>query len=56
MNQVTREIIESEPGFQAIKAIREGRIYLIDEELVSRPTVRLLEGIRQVRKMFYSEN
>ena len=56
MNQVTREIIEGEPGFQAIKAIREGKIYLIDEELVARPTMRLLEGIRQVRKMLYPEN
>lgn len=56
MNQVTREMIESEPGFQAIKAVREGKISLIDEELVARPTMRLLEGIRQVRKMFYPEN
>ncbi len=55
MNQVTREMIEAEPGFQAIKAVREGKIYLIDEELVARPTMRLLEGIRQVRKMLYPE-
>jgi iron complex transport system substrate-binding protein len=53
MNQVTREMIEGEPGFQAIKAIREGKIFLIDEELVSRPTMRLLQGISQVRTMLY---
>lgn len=53
MNQVTREMIEGEPGFQAIKAVRAGKIFLIDEELVSRPTMRLLEGIRQVRRMLY---
>ena len=56
MNQVTREIIEGEPGFQAIKAIQNGKIFLIDEELVARPTMRLLEGIRQVCKMLYPEN
>lgn len=56
MNQVTREMIEGEPGFQAIKAVREGNISLIDEELVARPTMRLIEGIRQVRKMLYPEN
>ena len=56
MNQVTREMIEGEPGFQAIKAIQKGKIFLIDEELVVRPTVRLLEGIRQVRQMLYPEN
>jgi iron complex transport system substrate-binding protein len=56
MNQVTREMIAEEPGFQAIKAIKSGQIYLIDEELVARPTMHLLEGIRQVRKMLYPEN
>ncbi len=53
MNRVTREMIAAAPGFQVIKAIQEGKIYLIDEELVSRPTMRLLEGIRQVRKLLY---
>lgn len=53
MNRVTREMIASEPGFQAIKAVREGKICLVEEELVSRPTLRLLEGIRQVRAMLY---
>jgi iron complex transport system substrate-binding protein len=55
MNRVTREIIEGEPGFQAIKAIQEGRIFFIDEELVSRPTMRLLQGIRQVSELLYPE-
>ncbi len=55
MNRVTRAMIEGEPGFQAIKAIQEGNIFLIDEELVSRPTMRLLQGIRQVRQLLYPE-
>jgi iron complex transport system substrate-binding protein len=55
MNRVTREIIEGEPGYQAIKAIQEGRIFFIDEELVSRPTMRLLQGIRQVSELLYPE-
>lgn len=56
MNQVTREMIAEEPGFKAIKAVREGKISLINEELVARPTMRLLEGIRQARKILYPEN
>ena len=55
MNPVTREMIEAEPGFQAIKAVREGKIVLVDEELVSRPTMRLLAGIRQVHEMLYPD-
>ncbi len=53
MNRITVEEIIGEPGFGAIKAVREGRIYLIDETLVARPTTRLLEGIRQINRLLY---
>lgn len=53
MNRITVEEIRNEPGFGAIKAIREGRIYLIDETLVARPTTRLLEGIRRINRLLY---
>jgi iron complex transport system substrate-binding protein len=51
MNRVTIDLIRSEPGFSAIKAVQSQQIYLIDEVLVSRPTVRLLEGIRTISKI-----
>jgi len=53
MNQISIEQITEEPGFQAIKAIQEGRISLIDEQLVSRPTQRILEGIRKINAILY---
>jgi iron complex transport system substrate-binding protein len=53
MNRVDAEVIRREPGFMAIRAVQEGRICFIDEELVSRPTLRLLEGIRQIGVMLY---
>jgi len=53
MNPVTVEEIIREPGFAAIKAVREGRVFLVDERLVSRPTMRLLDGIRQVHALLY---
>ncbi len=53
MNRVTVEIIEQEPGFQAIRAIREGKIFLVDEQLVSRPTERIIKGIKLVNKILY---
>jgi len=55
MNRITIEEIRDEPGFGAIKAVREGRIYLIDETLVARPTIRLLEGIRQISRLLYAD-
>ena len=53
MNRISVEQIIDEPGFRAIKAVRSGQIYLIDEYLVSRPTPRLLQGIRTIRQLLY---
>ena len=55
MNHVTIDLIRNEPGFSAIKAVQTRQIYLIDEVLVSRPTVRLLEGIRTIVKILYPD-
>jgi iron complex transport system substrate-binding protein len=51
MNRVSVEQIVQESGFQAIKAVREGKIFLVDEQLVSRPTQRILEGIRVIKNI-----
>jgi len=53
MNPITKADILKEPGFQAIKAVQNGQVYLIDEWIVSRPTFRLLEGITRVAGMLY---
>ena len=53
MNRVSRKIIEEEPGFGAIKGVRDHAVYLLDEQLVSRPTMRLLEGITMIHTLLY---
>jgi len=55
MNPVTIETIMQEPGFQAIKAVRNNRIFLVDERLVSRPTLRIIDGIRTIAALLYPE-
>ncbi len=55
MNPVNINTIFNEPGFAAIKAVREGRVYLIEEELVSRPTLRILDGIEKLNRIFYPD-
>lgn len=55
MNPITKADILNEPGFQAIRAVRDGRVYLIDEWIVSRPTFRLLAGITRVAGILYPE-
>ncbi len=53
MNRVDKMMILEEPGFQSIKAIKDGRVYLIDEKQVSRPTLRLLSGIQKLNTLLY---
>lgn len=55
MNRPTVSLIQNEPGFQAIRAVEEGRIFIIDEMLVSRPCTRLLTGIHMIGTFLYPE-
>lgn len=55
MNRVTKRDIMEEPGFTALKAVAQGRVHLVPEELVSRPTPRLLQGVALVQGLLYPE-
>ena len=55
MNPVSLETIENEPGFAMIKAVNDNAIYLIDEQIVSRPGFRLLKGIKTIGKILYPD-
>jgi len=56
MNQPTVELIKAESGFSAIRAVQAGQIHIIDERLVSRPTLRLLDGIFEIGKILYPDD
>ena len=53
MNPVTVGDIKNEPGFGAIKAIKNGHVFLVDEMLVSRPTSRLIIGVQKIHDLLY---
>lgn len=55
MNRPSVSMIKDEPGFNIIKAVMNNQIYLIDEQIVSRPTLRLLEGIFEIGKILYPD-
>lgn len=55
MNRITVDLIRNEPGFSSIKAVQAKQIFLIDEVLVSRPTVRLLDGMRSIAGILYPD-
>ena len=55
MNKPTTSLIMNEPGFKIIKAVANDQIYIIDEQIVSRPTFRLLNGIYEIGKILYPD-
>jgi iron complex transport system substrate-binding protein len=55
MNTPSIALIKNEPGFQAIKAVKNNKIYILDERVVSRPTMRLLIGILKIGQILYPE-
>ncbi|MDM8523531.1 ABC transporter substrate-binding protein [Desulfococcaceae bacterium HSG8] len=55
MNQPTKQMIQNEPGFSVIRAVKNNEIYIVDEQIVSRPTMRLLYGIHQIGTILYPD-
>ncbi|WP_372679809.1 ABC transporter substrate-binding protein, partial [Desulfosarcina sp.] len=55
MNQTSVAAIMAEPGFGAIKAVKAGQVFLVDETIVSRPTLGLLNGIYRIGCLLYPD-
>jgi ABC-type Fe3+-hydroxamate transport system substrate-binding protein len=53
MNRPTVAMIRNSPGFSILKAVRNGEIHIVDERIVSRPTLRMLNGIYEIGKILY---
>jgi iron complex transport system substrate-binding protein len=56
MNQ-TKNIasLAARPGFKAVKAVREGRVLFIDENIISSPTFRYPQAIREIQGFLYAD-
>lgn len=55
MNPIQKEQIRNEPGFKIIKAIKNEQVFLIDENIVSRPVPRLYKGIVTLGTYLYPD-
>jgi iron complex transport system substrate-binding protein len=55
MNAVTRADIDSDPILKASPAVKTGRVVMIDEALLARPTPRLAEGLKVLRSFLHPE-
>ena len=48
---VTAEAVEARPGWETIPAVQDGQIFPFDDNLVSRPGPRLVDGLEQLAKL-----
>lgn len=55
MNRVTRKSILERPELRSLRAVKEGRVYVVDEAIVSRPGPRLSWGLEELARMLYPE-
>lgn len=54
-SNVSEDSIKKRPGFNTIKAVKDNKITIIDEKLVSSPTFRFILGVKEIQKAMYPE-
>jgi iron complex transport system substrate-binding protein len=50
-----REQILARPAWQALRAVRDGRVYDVDGNVVSRPGPRVVLGLQELNQVFYGQ-
>lgn len=51
----TPEVVAERPGWSALTAVAEARVYPFDDNLVSRPGPRLVDGLEALAKLLHPE-
>ncbi|HEV8571439.1 MAG TPA: ABC transporter substrate-binding protein [Actinomycetota bacterium] len=49
------EQVADRPGIRNLRAVREGRLYLVDGDLISRPGPRLVDGIAELAEALHPD-
>lgn len=50
-----KEDFASRPGWENITAVREGRIYLVEDDLISRPGPRCVQGLKDLVQILHPD-
>ena len=50
---VTPEIVAARPGWEDLRAVKNGQVYPFDDNLVSRPGPRLVDGLEELAKLLH---
>jgi iron complex transport system substrate-binding protein len=52
---ITPEMVTSRPGWENLSAVKNGKVVPFDDNLVSRPGPRLVDGLEQLAKLLHPE-
>jgi len=52
---VTLESVRARPGWEVLKAIQDNQLFVFDDNLVSRPGPRLVDGLEAMAKLLHPE-
>ncbi len=52
---VTPEAVAARPGWETLTAVKEGRVYEFDDNTVSRPGPRMVDGLEALAKLLHPE-
>jgi len=52
---ISKEELEKHPVWQQMTAVKQGRVYIINGDLVSRPGPRIVQGLEEMAKIIHPE-
>ncbi|HEX5692855.1 MAG TPA: helical backbone metal receptor, partial [Roseiflexaceae bacterium] len=52
-DKLSAAVLKARPGWSDIQAVRDGRVYLLDDEITSRPGPRLADGLEALATALY---
>lgn len=52
---ITTESVAARPGWEAIAAVKNGRVLAVNDDMVSRPGPRMIDGLEQLAKVIHPE-
>jgi len=52
---ISKEGLEEHPVWQEMAAVKEGRVFIIDGDLVSRPGPRITQGLEEIARIIHPE-
>lgn len=51
----TPELVLRRPGWESVDAVRNRRVYAVDDQQITRPGPRLVDGLEEIARLFHGE-